>query len=116
MGVAKHRGAAGESLAAEYLSLIGWDVHERNVRLAGVEIDLLARDDRTDVLVEVKVRCRDDYGGAAYAVDRRKRERMQRAARALLHAGARIVRIDVVTVELEADGVRLRHYRNAITD
>src|SRR5689334_14134179 len=105
MGVAKHRGAAGETLAAEYLTLIGWDVHERNVRLAGVEVDLLARDDRTDVLVEVKVRCRDDYGGAVHAIDRHKCERLRRAARALIHAGARIVRIDVVAVELEADGV-----------
>src|SRR5262245_11806474 len=116
MGVAKRRGDAGESLAAAYLGLIGWDVHERNVRLAGVEVDLLARDDRTEVLVEVKLRSRDDFGGAVSAVDRRKHERLWRAARALVHAGARLVRIDVVTVELEADGVRLRHFRNAITE
>ena len=116
MGVANDHGAAGEQMAAAYLTLIGWDVHERNLRLAGVEVDLLARDDRTEVLVEVKLRGRVDYGGAALAVDRRKRERLQRAARALIHAGARQVRIDVVAVELEPDGARLRHYRNAITD
>ena len=116
MGVAKRRGEAGESLAAEYLNLIGWDVHERNLRVAGVEVDLLARDDRTDVLVEVKLRSRSDFGGAAWAVDRRKHERLRRAARALVHAGARIVRIDVVAVEFEEDGVRLRHFRNAITE
>jgi putative endonuclease len=116
MGIAKRHGEAGEALAAAYLSLIGCPVRERNARLAGVEVDLLAEDDGTQVLVEVKLRGRTDYGGAALAVNHRKRERLLRAARALLHSGARRVRIDVVAVELDADGVSVKHYRNAVTE
>ncbi|HEY3215467.1 MAG TPA: YraN family protein [Candidatus Eisenbacteria bacterium] len=110
------RGKAGESVAAAYLELIGFRVLERNLRLAGVEIDLLAQDGEVRVLIEVKMRGRSDYGGAALAVDHAKRTRLLRAARALEQAGATQVRIDVVAVELAPDGAGIRHYRNSVTD
>ena len=110
------RGRAGESLAAAYLELVGLRVKERNLRVAGVEVDLMAAEGSTSVLVEVKFRGRRDYGGAALAVDHRKGERLRRAARTLAGWGAARVRIDVVTVELDPDGAVVRHYRNAVTD
>jgi len=116
MGTGNVRGARGESLAGAWLELAGCPVIGRNVRLGGVEVDLLAEDGETRVVVEVKLRGRADYGGAALAVDRRKRERLVRAARALQQSGAKAVRIDVIAIETEADGLTLRHYRNAVTD
>ena len=92
MGTAQRRGAAGESLAAAYYELLG-----------------------ALVLVEVKLRGRGDFGGAARADDRTKAERMRRAARSLA-AGGRALRIDVIALEPVDDGLVLRHYRNAITD
>ena len=89
---------------------------ERNLRLAGVEIDLLAREGDTQVLVEVKLRSRTDYGTATDAVDRGKRMRLLKAARALEQAGARRVRVDVVAVEMGTEGAVVRHYRNAVLD
>ena len=83
MGIASRHGAAGEALAAAYLELVGCTVVGRNLSLAGVEVDLLIEEDRTQVLVEVKTRTRSDYGGAALAVDHTKRARLLRAARAL---------------------------------
>jgi putative endonuclease len=115
MGIAQSHGAAGESLAAAYLALIGWDILARNAQLGGVEVDLVALDGRTRVLVEVKYRARTDYGGAALAVDRAKRDRLRRAAYALISNGGGPVRIDVVAVELEGEGLTLRHFRNAVT-
>ena len=114
MSMTGMRGRAGETLAAAYLELIGYAIVERNVRLAGVEIDLLARDASAQVVVEVKMRGRSDFGGAAMAVDHAKCWRLRRAARALAQSGA--VRIDVVAVELTPEGAAVRHYRNAITD
>jgi putative endonuclease len=114
MGTTQTRGAAGEALAAAYLELAGLEVLERNARLAGVEVDLVARDGATRVIVEVKLRGRTDYGGAASAVDHRKRERLLRAARALEAEGS-TMRIDVIAVDLASDGAVLRHYRNAVT-
>jgi putative endonuclease len=114
MGVANIRGRAGEALAAAYLELAGCDVLARNHRLAGVEVDVVAREARCRVVVEVKLRNRGDYGGAAAAVDVRKQSRLLRAAQALVGDGAGPVRIDVITVELESTGARIVHYRDAI--
>ena len=116
MGKANLRGARGESLAAAWLELLGHEVLGRNVRLSGVEVDLVAREGETRVVVEVKLRGRADYGGAALAVDRDKRERLKRAVKALEQSGAKSVRIDVIAIETDADGMRLIHYRNAVTE
>ena len=113
MGVAKSRGNAAETLAAAYLQMLGVEVLGRNQHVAGVEIDLVAAEGRTRILVEVKYRSRSDYGGAAVAVDRNKRERLLRAACAVESQGG-VVRIDVVAIELNAEGANLRHYRNAV--
>ena len=114
MATTLRAGDAGERLAAAYLELAGCAVLERNRRIAGVEIDLIAADGTTRVLVEVKYRGRSDWGGAAAAVDRAKRERLRRAARALEQEGVTRVRVDVVTGELLGDGATVRHYRNAV--
>jgi putative endonuclease len=116
MGVAGTRGRAGEALAIAYLELTGCRVIARNVRLGGVEVDALLDDGPVRVVVEVKVRGRSDYGGAAGAVDHVKRARLVRAARVLQQGGARCVRIDVLAVDLTAEGATVRHVRNAVTE
>ncbi len=116
MGWAGTRGRAGEALAIAYLELVGLHVVARNLKLGGVEVDALASDGSAQVVVEVKCRGRSDYGGAAAAIDHTKRARLVRAARALLQAGARRVRVDVVAVDLTPEGATVRHYRNAVID
>jgi putative endonuclease len=115
MSVAGDRGAAAEAMAASYFELIGCGIEARNVRLDGVEVDLVAQEGGTRVLVEVKCRGRSDFGGAALAVDHRKRFRLLRAAAALQRGHPGPVRIDVVAVDLVPDGASLRHYRGAVT-
>lgn len=110
-----NRGRAAEALAAAYLELIGMSVTARNVRLGGVEVDLVAVDRGTQVLVEVKYRGRGDFGGPEAAIDGPKRARLLRAAGALNGSGCEDVRIDVVAVERSAQGVVVRHYRGAVT-
>jgi putative endonuclease len=116
MGLTGQRGRAGEVMAAAYLELLGCRIVARNARLAGVEVDVVADDHGTRVLVEVRLRSRADFGGAATTVDRRKRERLVRAARALEQQGFSRVRVDVIAVDLAAAGATLTHYRNAVTD
>ena len=116
MVTTRSRGAQGEALAAAYLELLGCVVEARNARIAGVEVDLVVREGRTRALIEVKFRGRSDYGGAALAVDRAKRERLRRAASTLARDGELAVRIDVIAIELRDDGTVLRHYRNAVTE
>lgn len=116
MNIAGRHGAAGETLAASYLTLKGLGVAARNTKIAGVEVDVLADDGEARVLVEVKYRARGDYGGAALAISRGQRERLRRAARALAAESGRPVRIDVIALEMADDGLTLRHVRSAIED
>ena len=88
-------------------------VFPQQTRQLSVEVDLVAEDGNTQVVVEVKYRQSSEYGGAALAVDGSKRARLLRAARALEPRGP--VRIDVVAIELTPEGAQVRHYRNAIT-
>ena len=114
MGDAQKRGRAGESLAAAYLELVGCRVVARNVRLGGVEVDLVVDDGPSRVLVEVRVRSRGDYGGAAETLDRNKRVRLMRAALALEQQGVAHPRVDVIAIDLCSTGLQLAHHRNAI--
>ena len=116
MGLTRTRGLGGEALAAAFFELIGCQVVARNVRESGVEVDLVVADGPARVLVEVKLRGRSDYGGAALAVDHAKRTRLLKAARAMVGERPGPVRIDVVAIDLSPDGATLRHYRNAVTE
>lgn len=116
MGIAQDRGRAAEAMAVAYLEWMGFRIVARNVRLAGVEVDVVADDGPARVLVEVRSRTRPDFGGAAATVDRRKQERLARAAGALGRMGAARVRVDVIAVDATPDGAALTHYRNAVTD
>ncbi len=116
MGFAQDRGRAGEALAAAYMELVGCRVVARNARPGGVEVDLVVDDAGVTVIVEVRLRTRGDYGGAAATVDRRKQERLARAAHALEQQGAREVRVDVVALDVSPGGAVLTHYRNAVTE
>jgi putative endonuclease len=116
MGLARSRGKAGEALAVAFIELLGWPLVARNPRLNGVEVDLVALDGATRVVIEVKCRTRPDYGGAALAVDETKRRRLLRAARALLDEQRQPVRIDVVAIDLDESGARVRHYRGAVAE
>jgi len=115
MGGTVERGGRGEALATIFFELRGASVLARNARLAGCEVDLLVRHGRTLALVEVKLRSRSDFGGAVGAVDARKQRRLLRAASALVARGEDDVRIDVVTIDMEPDGLRLTHYPNAVS-
>jgi len=92
-------GAAGETRAAELLARRGYRIVDRNVRVGGVEVDLIARRGRLVVFVEVKTRRSTAFGSPALAVDEAKQARLVRAAAAWLaeHPGrVRRLRFDVV--------------------
>ena len=55
-------GNYGEDLACKYLRKIGYDILERNYRIRGGEIDIIARDKEFLVFVEVKTRFTHEYG------------------------------------------------------
>lgn len=78
---AADRGHMAEALASRYLVRQGLSVVVRNFRVRGGEIDLVCRDGKTLVFVEVRLRSGNDFGGAAASITARKRGRIVLAAR-----------------------------------
>lgn len=108
-------GAAGERIAAEYLGLGGYDIIDRNWRSGPLEIDIVAARDGCFAFVEVKTRRSVAFGRALESVNERKRRNMRRAARRWLASGNaaswREVRCDLVAIDIDEDGLSLRHLR-----
>jgi len=73
-------GAAYEQQAAEFLESEGYFILERNFRCKFGEIDIIARDGRYLVFVEVKYRTDLRAGEPLEAVDYRKQSRISRVA------------------------------------
>jgi len=79
--VAEARGRRAETLAAWALRLKGWRILARRCRVAGGEVDLVARRGRTLAFVEVK--WRDNAEELALAVDEWRLRRVRIAAERL---------------------------------
>jgi putative endonuclease len=86
---------------AAWYEQAGYVVLDRNWRCRAGELDLVVGRHRTIVFCEVKTRRSSGFGGAAAAVDHRKRHRIRRLAAAWL-AERQVhgvdVRFDVVAI------------------
>lgn len=77
-------GQSAESLAEQMLRKKGYRILERNLRLAGGELDLIAEDHGTLVFIEVKARRGDHFGGTPYAITTRKQQQIIKLAQCYL--------------------------------
>ncbi len=98
---------AFEAAAADMLARRGYRVLARNYRVAGGEIDVIARDGPTLCFVEVRARRSGRFGAPEETVGPIKRARLRIAAEHYLatHPRPRGCRFDVVAIT--PDGLRL---------
>ncbi len=73
-------GKIGEQKASVYLKNHGYEILERNYRIRGGEIDIIAKKEKTVVFAEVKTRTQEAYGAPAEAVNYYKRENIRKTA------------------------------------
>ena len=111
-------GTEGERLAARYLRRLGYKILARRYRTALGELDLIARDGKCIVFVEVKTRRSALAGQPHEAVDRAKQAQLTRLALAFLKRFRRLeqpARFDVVSIIWEGPSgePQIVHYRNA---
>ncbi|WP_299798563.1 YraN family protein [uncultured Shewanella sp.] len=78
--VSTEHGQTGERLALEYLTRQGLTFIEQNVRYRFGEIDLVMKDGKEWIFVEVKYRSKNQYGGALNALSSGQLKRLRRAA------------------------------------
>ena len=99
----KSVGDAFEERAALWLRECGLLLLARNYRCRGGEIDIVALDGECLVFLEVRRRSNPRFAGAAASVDRRKQQRILRAAQLFLQRhpqwSALPCRFDVVAFE-----------------
>ncbi len=94
---AEQRGRRAETIAAWWLRLHGWSILARRARVAGGEIDLVARRGHTLAFIEVKQRASED--AAAWSLDAYRLRRVAAAAEQLALRYARpgdLLRIDAI--------------------
>jgi putative endonuclease len=77
-------GGDAEERAAQQLLAAGLTLLHRNYRCRLGELDLVAREGRTLVIVEVRLRSSSRFGGAAASITHAKRRRIVLATRHLL--------------------------------
>lgn len=113
-------GHDAEGLAASYLKAKGYAIVERNWKLGRGELDIVARQGETLVVVEVKSGRVQDAFLPREKVDRAKQQQLLKLTEAyrkqqrLLGQG---VRIDVVEVVYETDGKpTIEHFEGAVRD
>lgn len=101
-------GAAAEREAAAALANAGWQILARNLRVEGLEIDILARDE-TGRLVAVEVRARLRVGEATPTgiLGQRKRAALRRQREAIRG----LTRVDLLLVAGPPGERRLRLVR-----
>lgn len=92
-------GVWGENLAVELLTAKGYAISARNIRCAGVEIDVVAMHGNRVVIVEVKTR-RSADGDPTFGIDHAKIYRLARAGTAYLRQNnlPHELQIDIITV------------------
>ncbi|HEX5238934.1 MAG TPA: YraN family protein [Sphingomicrobium sp.] len=96
---AEKRGRGAETFACWYLRLKGWRILARRARVAGGEVDIIARRGRTLAFVEVKARATEE--AAAFALDEWRLRRVVAAAERLAPRHMRAgddVRIDALFI------------------
>ncbi len=115
----KELGNYGEELASILLESQNYHIQERNWRSSFGEVDIVAEDDQTVVLVEVKTRIcspKDARMPPELGVTYRKRNKYQKLALVYLSLHSRVqnIRFDVVAICLTGNNdAYVRHYTRA---
>jgi putative endonuclease len=112
-------GNYGEQLAVKFLKKIGIEIIEQNYRYGHGEIDIVAKDKKTLVFVEVKYRNNLEFGPPELAVTKSKQKQVRKIAEMYINEKENEVefedsRIDVIAIlKLPNHDPEINHIVNA---
>ena len=109
-------GQLGEALALKKMKGLGYKCIVRNYRCPLGEVDLIAKDGKTLVFVEIKTRKRKSLGYAKEAVTERKKRQLSKVALAYMKANDcshMKSRFDVVAINIINGKSEIEVIRNA---
>jgi len=101
--IARAHGQAGESLAMNFLREQGLSFIEANVKYKFGEIDLVMKEGKKWIFVEVKYRSTKHYGGAINALTLAQTKRLKRAAEHYIQLNKidAICRFDLIAIDAD---------------
>ncbi|MCA9507100.1 MAG: YraN family protein [Myxococcales bacterium] len=116
--MSRKRGQDYEIHAARYLEKQGYAVVARNVSYVFGEIDIIAKDKKTLVFVEVKYRKNDSVSAPFEAVTRSKQRKIIKAAQAYLQNLSFMsdCRFDVISMTGSETTFKIEHIKDAFWD
>ena len=109
-------GKEGEIAAVRYLKQQGYKIIEQNYRSRAGEIDIIAKEKRTLVFVEVKTRRSRSFGSPKWAVTPKKQKAISMAALHYLKMTGQnnvAARFDVVSILAQEEDTLIELVRNA---
>ncbi len=109
-------GKKGEEIAVAFLKSKGYMIIERNYKCLFGEIDIVAKDGDTIVVVEVKSRKSEEFGDPQVAVGREKQKKISRISLKYLEEKRLYpcnARFDVVAVKMLPAGTTIELIQNA---
>ena len=108
-------GKLGEDLAVQYLTDKGYEILERNWHNIHKEVDIIAKDGRYLVIVEVKTRQSDEYGEPDLAVTKRKQRMLIAAANAYISMKKLDMetRFDIISIVFKDSDPVIEHIEDA---
>ena len=108
-------GKQGEEIAEKYLMDKGYEILERNWRNRHKEIDIIAKDGRFLVIVEVKTRKSSNYGEPDIAVNKQKQRLLIYAANAYIFRNNMDIdtRFDIISIVFKDGKPVIDHIEDA---
>lgn len=110
----KEQGKYGEDLACKYLAGLDYEIIERNYLIRGGEIDIVAQDKDTTVIVEVKLRAGDEFGSAIESITPSKLKFLIRTTK--IYAMEKSLkggfRIDLIAIDFKNGKPEINHIKN----
>lgn len=119
MNIHKKRelGNLGEQIAVEYLEKNRYRIIKRNFYCRQGEIDIIAKDKKEIVFIEVKTRSNISFGEPSEAVNSIKQKHIYKAAQYFLfktNSLDMLIRFDVIEVLIKEGKFNIKHIKQII--
>ena len=108
-------GKKGEQIAVDFLLDKGYDIVERNYRFDKAEVDIIAKNNNTLAIIEVKTRSSSDFGDPQDFLKPKQIKRIVKAVDeyVLVNKMDLEIRFDIIAIVKENKGYLIEHLENA---
>ena len=108
-------GRQGEESAVNYLQKQGYEILQRNFKCKQGEIDIIAKDQKEYVFIEVKTRKSLQYGTPKEAVTQNKKKHIWETSKYYIYRNKlenRYIRFDVIEIYSKEEKFYINHIKN----